>query len=193
MYPIKMPVSSPPAVHIAGPAGGVKHSPSVNTLSSLFSFSSHSSQVSHNLRPSPHFGAVSVDSERTCVNPSCNVDFPHTYSNPEPISPRPDDIQSVHIRRFQISEDPFPNINCWEAFNTPSFTPWAGRRIYLFGYGVVRLRATGIRLGRWELFSCEGGLGAISTRVAFQHPKPATWARVRAWCVYQVAQLPCSA
>lgn len=156
------------------------HTHYVASLSSAFSQSSYpspdpslsSSRASLGHHPLSQFATTSLTSVHSdhCPFPDCTVKVPHTYMAGNENTLRPDGVPSLNVQRFDWDDDPFPWVTCWKVTGEPPFKPSTGKRVYLYGFGVVSLKETGVRSGDWVVFSCKDGSGLIVTRVAFWSP-----------------------
>ena len=171
----------------------VSHTLFVESLSSVFSESSYpssspsfaSSQASlgHHLLSRVALASTTSVDVSNCPYPDCTVTVPHTYIYNNENALRPDGIPSLHVQRFQPNNDPFPWVNCWKAVEDTSFKPRTGAPVYLYGFGVVHLKETRVRSGRWVVFSCKDESGMIVTRVAFRSSEGGVLSRLFGSCV----------
>jgi hypothetical protein len=84
--------------------------------------------------------AVEVDTSYNCPNINCKIYEPHTYHDYRLLTPPPADVPLIHLQRFDITTNPFPNMNCWEVVRTSPSTLQRECVVYTEQYGLVQLQ-----------------------------------------------------
>jgi hypothetical protein len=100
--------------------------------------------------------AVEVDTSYNCPNINCKIYEPHTYHDYRLLTPPPADVPLIHLQRFDITANPFPNMNCWEVVRTSPSTLQRERVVYTEQYGLVQLQEKAAEHDKdgWKVFLC---------------------------------------
>jgi hypothetical protein len=92
-----------------------------------------------------------------CPNLYCTLALSHTHFDHSRLTPCPQGIQRLTLRRFHPDINPLPNTNAWEVAARPRPGLADGMEVYVANprLGVVTLKSTvPNRVGGWRVFKC---------------------------------------
>jgi hypothetical protein len=115
--------------------------------------------------PSIRVEDVDVDHQFNCPNFQCTLATPHTYQNLLPLPPCPRHVPQLFIQRFDSANHPFPRTNRWEVAVQPRFPLVQDYKVYVHGYGVVKLKESSSTAASWKVFQCLNIDGKVITEV----------------------------